>query len=145
VTPKNEKEKEASSNTSGVGYRKPPVESQFKPGKSGNPKGRRKGSLNFQATLLRTLQETVIINENGKRKQVTKLEAALKQLLNKAASGDLRALMLLTTLVRPLEQRLTDEQLPNEEIAEADETILRKILQRYEQESGEDNDAQGLQ
>ena len=136
---------QGSSNASGVGYRKPPVESQFKPGQSGNPKGRRKGSLNYEATLLRTLQETVIINENGKRKKVTKLEAALKQLLNKAASGDLRALMLLTSLVRPLEQQLTNEQRPNEELGEADEKVLRNILLRYEQENEEGNDAQSLQ
>ena len=142
----NPKDKQqASSNASGVGYRKPPVQSQFKPGQSGNPKGRRKGSLNYEATLLRTLQETVIINENGKRKQVTKLEAALKQLLNKAASGDLRALTLLTSLVRPLEQQLTNEQRPNEELGRRMKQSCARYCSGMSRRTQEGNDAQSLQ
>jgi hypothetical protein len=41
------------------------------------------------AVLPKTLRERVAINELGQRKTVTKVEAALKQLVNKAASGDL--------------------------------------------------------
>ena len=32
---------------SAVGYGRPPVNRQFKPGQSGNPRGRPKGSKNF--------------------------------------------------------------------------------------------------
>ena len=75
-----------------VGYKKPPADSRFEPGQSGNPQGRPKGTLNFATTLLKTLRERVVINENGRRKEITKLQAAVKQLVNKAASGALRAL-----------------------------------------------------
>ena len=75
-----------------VGYGKPPIRSRFKKGRSGNPQGRPKGSLNFATVLLRTLREKVVIHENGKRRVITKLEASLKQLVNKATAGDLRAL-----------------------------------------------------
>ena len=34
-----------------VGYKKPPIENQFKEGKSGNPKGRPLGSKNFSTIL----------------------------------------------------------------------------------------------
>ena len=78
-----------------VGYRNPPVGTRFKKGVSGNPKGRPKGSLNLAAMFTKTLRERVVINEHGRRRTVTKLEAALKQLVNKAASGDLRALAQL--------------------------------------------------
>jgi len=80
--------------TTKVGYRNPPEKSRFKTGQSGNPRGRPKGALNLATILERTLREPVIIVENGKRKTVTKIEAAIKELVNQAASGDLKALQL---------------------------------------------------
>src|ERR1700739_4829842 len=73
-----------------VGYERPPKATRFKRGVSGNPKGRPKGSLNVATVFLRTLNEKVVVHEHGKRRTVTKLEAALTQLVNKAATGDLR-------------------------------------------------------
>ena len=56
------------------------------------------------ATILeRTLREPIIIVENGRRRTVTKFEAALKQVVDQAASGKLKALQLLATLVRSAE------------------------------------------
>ena len=73
-----------------VGYCKPPVATRFKAGTSGNPRGRAKGSRNVATTLTRELNAVVTIQENGKRRQITKLEAILKQQVNQAASGDNR-------------------------------------------------------
>ena len=92
-----------------VGYGKPPEATRFQKGVSGNPKGRPKGSLNVAAVFVKTLREKVVINEHGQRKTVTKLEAALKQLINKAASGDLRALRQLVELARDAEANRTHQ------------------------------------
>jgi hypothetical protein len=75
-----------------VGYRKPPQHSRFKKGQSGNPKGRPKRSESFARLARRTLDERIVIKENGERRTITKLQAALKQLINKAATGDARAI-----------------------------------------------------
>ncbi len=83
-----------------VGYRKPPRHTRFQKGRSGNPKGRRKGSKNVATLLEQTLRERVVVTENGKRKTITKLEAMLKQLANKAAAGDHRAIRLLMPLAQ---------------------------------------------
>jgi hypothetical protein len=91
--------------TTKVGYGNPPEKSRFKKGQSGNRRGRPRGSLNMATVLERTLREKVVINENGKRKTVTKLEGAIKQVANQAASGEPRAIQLLTTLVRSAEER----------------------------------------
>jgi len=45
--------------------------------------------------MKRALRERVAVQENGKRKVITKSEAIVKQFVNKAASGDLRALTQL--------------------------------------------------
>ena len=88
-----------------VGFGKPPAGTRFQKGQSGNPKGRPKGALNMATVLARTLREKVVVNENGQRKVIPKLEAAVKQLVNKAASGDLRALRHLADLVVSAEER----------------------------------------
>lgn len=89
-----------------VGYRRPPRQNQFKPGLSGNPKGRPRGSRNASTLLDEALKERVTVSENGRRRKVTKLEVILKQLVNSAAQGDHRAIRLLLEWTEKLE--LTD-------------------------------------
>ncbi|WP_051389927.1 DUF5681 domain-containing protein [Bradyrhizobium sp. Ec3.3] len=76
----------------GGGYGKPPLRSRFKPGQSGNPRGRPKGSLNFATDLKNTLQALITLNEGGKSRRVTTQKAALLRLREKALRGDVRAL-----------------------------------------------------
>lgn len=78
-----------------VGFGRPPRHSQFQKGRSGNPSGRPRGSKNAATLLDEALKERVIVSENGGRRSVTKLEAIMKQLVNKAAQGDHRATQLL--------------------------------------------------
>jgi len=74
-----------------VGYGKPPKNCQFTKGKSGNPRGRPKGSKNLASIVLRESQQRVRVNGPGGSRTVTKLEAAVMQLGNKAAQGELRS------------------------------------------------------
>jgi hypothetical protein len=123
-----------------VGYGDPPEHSRFKRGQSGNPRGRPKGTLNMATVLERTLREKVVIHENGKRKTITKLQAAIMQLTNKAASGELKAFQLLAALVRSAEERGIQAAAPNPGPDEFDEKVFLSILNRLETISGGDED-----
>src|SRR5580765_2340028 len=74
-----------------IGYKKPPVRTRFKKGKSGHPTGRPKGTPNFATAFEEALNEPVVVNEGGQRKTVGKIVAIIKQLVNKATQGDARA------------------------------------------------------
>jgi hypothetical protein len=74
-----------------VGYGKPPKDTQFKKGSSGNPKGRPKKTLDFDHALLRESRVSVTINENGQRLRVSKHELVIKQMIHKAIGGSIPA------------------------------------------------------
>lgn len=83
-----------------VGYGKPPKHTRFKPGQSGNPKGRAKGTRNFKTDLKATLSAPVKIMRDGKPRKVSTQKAALLRLREKALSGDARALDRLVGLAQ---------------------------------------------
>lgn len=87
-----------------IGYRRPPKSTQFKPGQSGNRKGRPKGSQNLRTVLGKELNAKVTVTENGRRKTVPKREIIAKQLVNKAATGDIKATAILLAEERVAEQ-----------------------------------------
>jgi hypothetical protein len=88
---------------SGSGYRRPPREHQFKPGRTGNPKGRPKGSKNV-ATILREIFGTkVTLRRNGKVQQVPYLEGMLRKFAEKAGMGDVKAAAFLLGKYLPID------------------------------------------
>lgn len=125
-----------------VGYGRPPKTTRFKKGQSGNPKGRPKGSLNVATVFSKTLREKVMINENGERKTVSKLEAAVKQLVNKAATGDTRSLRLLLELARDAEAKENAGGVQIPIVGELDQEVIEGILKRFHEE---DQQGQELQ
>ena len=123
-----------------VGYGKPPSLSRFKPGASGNPNGRPKGSLNLATVLQKALREMVTINENGKRRKITKLEATMKQLTNKAATGDMRAVNQVISTTLSVERTISEEPAANEGLNKLDEKTMLSILKRYEKDASNENE-----
>lgn len=90
-----------------TGYGKPPRHTRFQKGHSGNPKGRPRGSKNYATLLMEALHEPVIISENGRRKKITKQQVIIKQIVNRAASGDYRSIqLLLANQIPAIEARL---------------------------------------
>src|SRR5271168_2118697 len=81
-----------------IGFGRPPRSKQFRKGTSGNPKGRPRGSKSLSTIVKETLDEKVVVRENGSCRRITKRAAMIKQQANKAMSGDQRAFRSLIDL-----------------------------------------------
>jgi len=119
-----------------VGYGKPPKSGRFKKGQSGNPNGRPKGSRNLATIVLRESRQTVRVNGPRGARSVTKLEAALMQLGNKAAQGDIRSQRELLSQVRMAEEAANSGVSPLTS-HEMDQKALEDIRRRMEMISAE--------
>ncbi len=84
-----------------VGYKKPPKNTQFPPGETGNPKGRPKKvkEKSFLDDAAAELEAKVLITENGIKTKVTKTEFVAKNLVNRALKKDPKALALIIKLL----------------------------------------------
>jgi hypothetical protein len=77
-----------------VGYGKPPKHSQFQKGKSGNPKGRPKGSKSAYTLAKEMFLKPVTVTVNGKPTKMPVIAALFARMLSAAMSGDLKAMKL---------------------------------------------------
>ena len=93
-----------------VGHKRPPRHSQFRPGQSGNPKGRPPGSRNLKNDLLDDLSGQIRIRPGDQHRRVSKQQALLKALVNRGLGGDVKAIVSVFGMVA----RLLDDTPPSE-------------------------------
>lgn len=112
-----------------VGYKKPPTSSQFKPGQSGNPKGRPKGTKNLKTDLQEELSMKITITENGRPMKLSKQRIMLKALLGKAIQGNIAAANSLYKMIQ--QSNLNEEEdIAEENLSETDQAIIKEFLKR---------------
>jgi hypothetical protein len=114
-----------------VGYGKPPRHTRFKKGQSGNPRGRPSGSKNLKTLLNEALNERVVVTEEGGRRNITKREAIVTQLVNRSATADLRALKILLDTLRDIEGQTEPASSETAEFSEADEKVIEQLRARF--------------
>ena len=91
-----------------VGYGKPPRRTQFKPGQSGNPKGRPQGQRNLSTMLKEALNEKVTLREGDRTRKVPKALAIFLRILNNALQGEPKAVVAYLQFIRG--ERLFQEE-----------------------------------
>jgi len=112
-----------------IGYGKTPQATRFKPGQSGNPKGRPKGSKNLKTVVQQELNGPIVISERGRSKRVSRREALIKMLLNKGLKGDLKATTAMIHLDHLVDQDL-QPVVADASLSDEDQAILEDFRQR---------------
>ena len=128
--------------TNDVGYAKPPKSSQFAKGRSGNPRGRPKGSRNIASILDDVTMEKVRVTESGRIRTISKLEAIMRQLTAKALSGDLKAIKDVVALKQVFES-VPDQPTREGPDMEKNQAIMRRLVERIRSAQSDESDSAG--
>jgi hypothetical protein len=120
-----------------VGYGRPPRHTQFKPGQSGNPKGRPKGQPTASEILMREAARVVRMRVGNKLETISKLEGVFRTLFNMALNGDPRAIGVIVTSYARLSDGTgeTSREEADEKVLGAivpDDEALRRMLARFD-------------
>ena len=110
-----------------VGYGKPPKDTQFEKGRSGNPKGRPKGSRNRGSIIRNIMGREVAVRENGKDRKITVFEALAEKMVAKALNGSMNDQV---KLIQVLEKHAPDM------LADTPEEIDRRITVEFVRSDG---------
>ncbi|NQW95113.1 MAG: hypothetical protein HQ446_14000 [Polaromonas sp.] len=112
-----------------VGYRKPPAHSQFKPGKSGNPKGRKKGAKGMKALAQQTLTAKVSVRTSNGDHKMMRIEALLHKLVELGMKGNPRALLALFHMYQEAIPEIvgSDSDRPAPQLTPTDEATLAML------------------
>ena len=113
-----------------VGPGRPPLHTRFKKGRSGNPGGKRK--QNMPALLADTLDEPIFITIDGERRQLTKRQAVIHQLVDKSTTADLRATKMLFDMIKDAEHKAGIVTPPPEprRLDAADKEVVQLFVER---------------
>lgn len=115
-----------------TGYGCPPEHSRFKPGQSGNPSGRAKGSQNFKTLFNKVLNEEISLREGSDVKKLSKAEAIVRGVVIGALKGDSRNTAILFRLVEQVGQFQEDDA--------RDITEIRRIIVSWKAPGAETED-----
>lgn len=117
-----------------VGYGKPPKSGQFKPGKTGNPKGRprRRNTISQDRDLV--LHELITVEINGKPRKITRQNAIIRTMSALAIKGDVRAARFMFDLERRYLVEDPSVTAPDNGISAEDHALLADYVRRTEAE-----------
>ena len=113
-----------------TGYKQPPKSTRFKPGQSGNKRGRPKGSRNLKTDLNDLMKKRIAVREDGETRHISRQEAMLLSLFSKAAHGDVRASTTLANMVMKLNPE-TEQPSGSTDVSESDKRIIDDFLRRH--------------
>jgi hypothetical protein len=114
-----------------VGYGRPPAETRFKQGVSGNPKGRRKKTSSFSDVTEQVLNEHVEMRVGDRVLRMSNRQALVRSAIRQALAGKPRLLTVLPAIMRYESETLQGRGDANLHLATEDEAILADFLARH--------------
>lgn len=111
-----------------VGKGRPPVNTRFQPGQSGNPKGRKKSRPSVHEQVSAVLQRKIPLTEHGATRMVSVQEGMLLAIGQKALRGDLKAAAFLLNL-REATRESNATVIDPTELAAFDQATLRRYIE----------------
>lgn len=123
-----------------VGYRKPPKHSQFKPGHSGNPRGRPREAKGLKTIVRDTLTAKVSVRTATGDKRMSRMEAVMYKTVELGMKGNPRALAQLISLYSAAvpEAAIPNVDQPVEELSATDIAILEELKASWAVQAGTD-------
>lgn len=115
-----------------VGYGKPPKETRFKAGESGNRKGRPKRHRNLKTVLEEALREKVTIREGERRRTIARIDVWVRTVLGQALRGEAKGTQNLLGLIRVAGLAGNEAEAASAEPARyEDEALIKDFLRRF--------------
>ncbi|EKS41394.1 MAG TPA: hypothetical protein DEA80_19805 [Afipia sp.] len=115
-----------------VGYGKPPKANQFRPGKSGNPKGRPKGAKSRELILRELLDSKITMRRDGKIRRITVIEGIFHKVVEDSLKGNIKSATFLLNQLAAIASNAGDES----EISRDDKAVLDAYLRDFQSTLG---------
>ena len=122
-----------------TGFCRPPKSGQFKPGQSGNAKGRPKGSRNTYKILDELLSEKVLTTQGGKQIKLDKKTILLLKAVNASCQGDFKALSLLFPHLLIVDEQKANHAAKVKALSKTDNDILEAYIASVQKQAPSEN------
>jgi hypothetical protein len=119
-----------------VGKYHPPKHTQFKPGQSGNPKGRKKKPVHIGATIDGLLDGKLTVKIDGKEVKISGAEALLRKAFSEALKGDHRMLKIFLQIAQQRPDATKEAPGPEVDVDRMNSSI-DNLLERLQNEREE--------
>ena len=115
-----------------LGYGKPPKAYQYKPGQSGNPKGRPKGAKNRETILRELLNSKITMRREGKARKITVMEGIFHKMVEDSLKGNIKSATFLLNQLASIASNHGSES----EISTDDKAVLDAYLRNFQSTLG---------
>ena len=118
---------------------KPPKHTQFKKGDGRHRPGRPKGSKNMVTMVLEAARDQVPVTIDGKKRKISKAQAAAINLANAAATGNPKFVLQFIDLIAGIEASAEAARPSEYPFSEVDKKVIHELYKRlrpYDESGG---------
>ncbi len=123
-----------------VGHGKPPKSGQFHKNDGRHRPGRPKGSKNIATLVLEAAAAKIVVTIDGKKRRISKSQAACIQLANKGAMGNETLMLKFIDLIADIEARAEAARPAEYPFSDLDNKVITEVYKRLRPYEEREND-----